>query len=85
MKNIKMERKTTSIKINPEIWNKFKILAINKKVDMSEYLERLIEKELKKNIKMAKKKTTAKRKTRGKTKRYSINYSRVFGKKKKKK
>lgn len=30
------------------------------------------------------KSTTKKRTTRGKTKRYSINYSRVFGKKKKK-
>ena len=30
---------------------------------------------------MPKKKTTPKRKPRGKTKRYSINYSRVFGEK----
>ena len=45
------DRKTTSIKINPEIWDKFKILAINKKIDMSEYLEKMIEKELEKNEK----------------------------------
>lgn len=39
-----MERKTTSIKINPEIWDKFKIYAIKKKIDMSEILEEMIEK-----------------------------------------
>jgi len=42
------QRKTTSIKINPNIWNKFKIYAIQKKVDMSELLEKMIEVELKK-------------------------------------
>lgn len=46
-----MERKTTSIKINPEIWNRFKIYAIQKNVDMSDLLEKMIEKELKKNEK----------------------------------
>jgi len=40
------DRKTTSIKINPDIWDKFKIYAIQKKVDMSELLEKMIEKEL---------------------------------------
>jgi len=44
-------RKTTSIKINPTIWDNFKIYAIQKKVDMSELLEKMIEKELKKNEK----------------------------------
>jgi len=43
------DRKTTSIKINPDIWDKFKIYAIQKKIDMSELLEKMIEKELKKN------------------------------------
>jgi len=41
------DRKTTSIKINPTIWDNFKIYAIQKKVDMSELLEKMIEKELK--------------------------------------
>ena len=40
------ERKTTSIKINPEIWDKFKIYAIQKKIDMSDLLEKMIKKEL---------------------------------------
>lgn len=35
-------------KIAPEIWDKFKIYAIQKKIDMSELLEKMIEKELKK-------------------------------------
>jgi DNA-directed RNA polymerase subunit L len=43
------ERKTTSFKIDPPIWDKFKIYAIQKKIDMSELLEKMIEKELKKN------------------------------------
>lgn len=42
------KRKTTSIKISPEIWNKFKIYVIQKKIDMSKLLEKLIEKEVKK-------------------------------------
>lgn len=42
------DRKTTSIKINPEIWNKFKIYCIGKNKDMSDILEKLIEKEVKK-------------------------------------
>jgi len=41
-------RKTTSIKISPDIWDKFKIYAIQKKIDMSELLEKMIEKEIKK-------------------------------------
>jgi len=43
------DRKTTSIKINPDIWDKFKIYAIQKKVDMSDILEEMIKKELKKD------------------------------------
>lgn len=41
-----VNRKTTSIKINPEIWNKFKIYCIGKNQDMSDVLEKLIEKEV---------------------------------------
>jgi len=44
-------RKTTSIKINPEIWNKFKIYCIEKKKDMSDVLEEMINKILKKEAK----------------------------------
>jgi len=47
------ERKTTSIKICPEIWDKFKIYAIENKIHLSELLEKLIEEELKEEIKDA--------------------------------
>ena len=42
------DRKATSIKINPDVWDKFKIYAIQKKIDMSELLEKMIEKEVEK-------------------------------------
>jgi len=42
------DRKTTSIKINPDVWDRFKIYAIQKKIDMSELLEKMIEKEVEK-------------------------------------
>lgn len=42
-----MIRKTTSIKINPEIWKKVKKICIDKDIDISDWLEELIEKELK--------------------------------------
>jgi len=42
-----MERKTTSIKIKPSIWDDFKIYCIKQKIEMSEKLEELILKELK--------------------------------------
>jgi len=43
-----MQRKTTSIKIDPELWKKVKIYCINKGIDISEYLEELIKKDLEK-------------------------------------
>lgn len=42
-------RVTTSFKIKPSIRDKLKVYCIEKKVDMSELLEKLIEKELSKN------------------------------------
>ena len=42
------QRVTTSIKIKPSVRDKFKAYCIEKKVDMSELIERLIEKEMKK-------------------------------------
>ena len=41
-------RVTTSFKIKQSIRDKFKVYCIQKKVDMSELLENIIEKELKK-------------------------------------
>ena len=43
-----MQRKTTSIKIDPELWKKVKILCINKGIDVSIYLEELIKKDMQK-------------------------------------
>ena len=43
-----MERKTTSIKIEPQLWKSVKKYCIDKEVDISEYLENLIKKDLKK-------------------------------------
>ena len=43
-----MERKTTSIKIEPELWKSVKKHCVDKEVDISEYLETLIRKDLKK-------------------------------------
>lgn len=37
-----MERKTTSIKINPELWKRVKKYCIDKEMDISDYLEILI-------------------------------------------
>ena len=42
------QRVTTSFKIKQSIRDKFKVYCIQKKVDMSELLEKMIEKELKK-------------------------------------
>jgi len=41
-------RVTTSFKIKQSIRDKFKVYCVQKKVDMSELLEKMIEKELKK-------------------------------------
>lgn len=42
-----MARKTTSIKVDEDLWKKFKIKAIEKGKDISTYLEELIKKALK--------------------------------------
>ena len=44
-----MEKKTTSIKINPELWQEVKIYCIKQKIDISDWLEKIINKELKKS------------------------------------
>jgi len=43
-----MERKTTSIKIEPNLWKEFKKHAIDQDKDLSDILEEIIRKELKK-------------------------------------
>ena len=42
------ERKTTSIKIKPSVWENFKIYCIRNKIEMSEKLEEVIKEVLKK-------------------------------------
>jgi len=42
-----MNRKTTSLKIDEEIWKKLKIHCITEDKELSEYLEDLIKKDLK--------------------------------------
>ena len=42
-----MERKTTSIKIEPQLWKSVKKYCIDEEVDISEYLENLIKRDLK--------------------------------------
>jgi len=44
-----MVRKTTSLKIDPELWKEVKIHCINKGVDISDWLEKVIKKDLKKS------------------------------------
>jgi hypothetical protein len=41
------ERKTTSIKVDPQLWKEFKKHAIDEDKDLSELLEEIIRKELK--------------------------------------
>ena len=43
-----MERKTTSIKISPELWQEVKIHCISQQVDISDWLEKIIKENLKK-------------------------------------
>lgn len=43
-----MPRKTTSIKIDEAIWRDFKIHCIKKGIDISELIEKMIKKEVKK-------------------------------------
>ena len=46
-----MARKTTSLKIDEEFWKEVKIYCIRSGVDISDYIERLIKEDLKKNSK----------------------------------
>ena len=43
-----MERKTTSIKVSPQLWEDVKIYCIKKKMDISDWLDIIIRDELKK-------------------------------------
>ena len=43
-----MVRKTTSLKIDEEVWKDVKIKCIKENLEISEYLEKLIKKNLKK-------------------------------------
>ena len=43
-----MEKETTSIKVNPELWKEAKHLAIDRGMTISDLLESLIKRELKK-------------------------------------
>ena len=42
-----MLRKTTSIKIDPQLWKDVKKHCIDKDIDISEYIENLVRKDLK--------------------------------------
>lgn len=44
-----LKRKTTSIKVNPTLWEEVKIHCIRNKIDISDFLERIIESALKTN------------------------------------
>ncbi len=43
-----MERKVTSLKVDPELWKQAKKLAIDRGTSLAELIEELIRKELKK-------------------------------------
>ena len=43
-----MERETRSIKINPVLWKEVKKHCVEKEISMSDYLEQLIKKDMKK-------------------------------------
>ncbi len=40
---VKVERTTTSIKVRPDVWKKAKIEAIKEDIDVSELVEKAIE------------------------------------------
>jgi len=40
---VKVERTTTSIKIRPDVWKKAKIEAIKEDIDLSELVEKALE------------------------------------------
>ncbi len=42
-----MVRKTTSIKVDEKLWKKVKIRCVNKDEDISDYIEKIIKKDLK--------------------------------------
>ena len=42
-------KKTTSIRIDEGVWQKFRILCLRKKIDASEWIEDLIKKEVEKD------------------------------------
>ena len=41
-----IQRKTTSLKINPVIWQQFKVLAVTNGFELSEKIEQLLQKEI---------------------------------------
>lgn len=41
-----MERKTTSFKIDPEVWKQVKIHCAKQEIDIADFLEEVINKEL---------------------------------------
>jgi len=43
-----MKRKTTSFKIDPEIWKKVKIYCAEKEIDIADFLEESIKEKLEK-------------------------------------
>ncbi len=43
-----MERKTTSLKINPEMWKQVKLHCVKQEIEICDYIEGLIKKDLKK-------------------------------------
>lgn len=44
-----MERTTTSIKINPQLWKEVKKYCIDKDINISDLIEQLLKRELKKS------------------------------------
>lgn len=42
-----MVKKTTSLKIDSDVWKKVRLHCIEQEIDISEYLENLIKKDLK--------------------------------------
>ena len=46
---ILMGRKTTSLKVDEELWKQVKIHSILENMDISDYIEKLIKKDMKKN------------------------------------
>jgi len=44
-----MQRKTTSLKIDPKIWKEAKIHCVKKEIKISEYIEKLIQRDMKNN------------------------------------